>query len=620
MKVIKDIFKKTKVKKYLFFTFTDIFLIFLSLLLSYTVRFEFQINKNWEPSFLVWLPIFILIKIFFLNIFGLYNITWIFVGIRELANILKAMIFSSFIVYFLNLYLKLLISNIVIPRSVLLMDFFLSILFISFFRISKRFYFEILKSSPQGKPTLIIGAGSTGERLAREFIRSGEKHYYPIGFLDDSEGKVGTKIHGIPVLGKINDLKKILEEVSVKTAIIAITTINHIKLKEIFDLLSGAGIEEIKVVPHITKLPEHFVSVKDIQDIKIEDLLYREPVVIDETKIQDFLMEKNVLVTGAGGSIGSEIVKQALKFSPEKIVCLDIDETEIFNLLNSLNNKNFSTLILPYIADIRDENEMEKLFSIHNLEVIFHSAAYKHVPMMEYFPQEAIKTNIFGTYNLGKLAVKYKVEKFINISTDKAVNPTSVMGASKRLAEMFCTSLNKINSTKFISVRFGNVLGSRGSVVPVFLEQIKNGGPVTVTHKDIKRYFMTIPEAVMLVFQAASMGEGGEVFVLDMGNPISILKLAEDLIRLNHLKPYEDIKIEFSGLRPGEKLFEELLTAEEGTTQTTHQKIFRAKNESQFEPEKIEEILKELRANLNQKSNKIKEVLKTYVPYYKPYM
>ncbi len=616
---IKDIiFKKTKTKKYLFFLFGDFFLIFLSLFLAYFIRFEFQINEKWEFSFLIFLPIFIFLKLLFLNIFGLYNITWIFVGIRELANILKAMFFSSFIIYFLNLYIRHIFSNISLPRSVLLMDFFLSILFISFFRISKRFYLEIIKANPEGKPTLIIGAGSTGERLVREFIRSEEKHYYPIGFLDDSYEKQGTKIHGVPVLGKINDLNKVLEENEVKTAIIAITTINHLKLQEIFNLLSEANIEEIKVVPHITHLPEKAVSIKDIQDLKIEDLLYREPVQIDESKVREFLSERNVLVTGAGGSIGSEIVRQALKFSPSKIICLDIDETEIFNLLNGLM-KNYNTMVIPYVGDIRDEMAMENVFKEYKPEVIFHSAAYKHVPMMEYFPQEAIKTNVFGTYLLGKLSIKYKVERFINISTDKAVNPTSVMGATKRLAEMFCTSFNKLNSTKFISVRFGNVLGSRGSVVPVFLEQIKNGGPVTVTHKDIKRYFMTIPEAVILVFQAAAMGEGGEVFVLDMGKPISILTLAEDLIKINKLKPYEDIKIEFTGLRPGEKLFEELLTAEEGTTKTTHEKIFRAKNESHFKAEEFDDILKNFNDNFNSSPGKLKEILKKYVPYYKPF-
>ncbi|MEJ5166069.1 MAG: nucleoside-diphosphate sugar epimerase/dehydratase [Thermoanaerobaculia bacterium] len=619
MEIFDGLLKKTRTKKYLFFTLGDVFLIFLSLFLSYTVRFEFQLKRSWEVDFLLWFPIFILIKLFFLNIFGLYNITWAFVGIRELANILKAMFFSSSILYFLNVYLKYVVQNVYVPRSILLMDFFLSVLFISFFRVSKRFYYEIVKTQPQGKPTLIIGAGSTGERLVREFIRSEERHYFPIGFLDDSEDKQGTKIHGIPVLGKISDLNRVLEENEVKTAIIAITTINHIRLKEIFESLSEAGIEEIKVVPHITKLPEHAVSVRDIQDIKIEDLLYREPVQIEETRIQEFLMEKRVLITGAGGSIGSEIVRQVLKFSPEKVICLDIDETEIFNLLNSLK-KSLNTLIIPYVADIREKRAVEKLFQEHKPEVVFHSAAYKHVPMMEYFPQEAIKTNIFGTYNLGKLALEYKVERFINISTDKAVNPTSVMGATKRFAEMLCTSLNKQNSTKFISVRFGNVLASRGSVVPVFLEQIKKGGPVTVTHKDMKRYFMTIPEAVILVFQAAAMGEGGEVFVLDMGKPVSILKLAEDLIRINRLKPYEDIQIEFTGLRPGEKLYEELLTAEEGTTKTTHQKVFRAKNESHFDGKELQKILKEFEESLEENSLKIKNLIKKYVPYYKPHI
>jgi FlaA1/EpsC-like NDP-sugar epimerase len=609
----------SRFKRILFFLVVDATLLAFGFLTAFYLRFELSLPPAQEHALLLWLPFLILLKILLLRLFGLYSITWSFVGIREFANILKAFSLALFLTYFGNLYLRFFLPHETIPRSVLLIDFILCTMLISAFRISKRIYLEVLRGQPQGKPALIVGAGPTGERLAREFLRPGPGIYTPVCFVDDDASKQGSRIHGIPVEGRLEDIPAVLERHPVEAAIIAITTLNHLQVKRIFEMLVAHGLKEIKVVPHISRLPERAVTVKDIQDIHIADLLYREPVTIDESRVRDFLTDKAVLVTGAGGSIGSEIVRQLQKFYPARVILLDVDETDVFNLLQELKGRaNVGTDIVPFIGDIRDSETLEKLFSLHAPGVVFHAAAYKHVPMMEHFPDEAARTNIFGTYRLGKAALAHGVRSFVNISTDKAVNPTSIMGATKRMAEMVCSTLNQMNGTRFISVRFGNVLASRGSVVPLFLDQIKNGGPVTVTHPKVQRYFMTIPEAVILVFQAASMGKGSEVFVLNMGEPVPILQLAEDLIRLNHLEPYKDIKIEFSGLRPGEKLYEELLTAEEGTTATPHQKIFVARNQALLTAEMLEAILGEFEAALRHHPRAVKDLLLKHVPHYSP--
>ena len=341
---------------------------------------------------------------------------------------------------------------------------------------------------------------------------------------------------------------------------------------------------------------------------------------MDLKKFSEFLFGKKILVTGAAGSIGSEIVRQLVKFNPAEIVAFEIDETELHNLQLELKDslKNKKIKFVPVVGDVRDEKKVNEVFSRFKPNIVFHAAAYKHVPLMEFFPEESVKTNVFGTYNVAIASVNNGVDKFVNISTDKAVNPTSVMGATKRLAEIICRVLNDLGKTKFISVRFGNVLGSRGSVVPIFLEQIKKGGPVTVTHPEMKRYFMTIPEAVLLVLQAAAMGEGGEVFVLDMGEPVKIVKLAEELIKLQGLEPYKDIDIVFTGLRPGEKLFEELLTAEEGTDRTYHEKIYKARIKKNLSLNELKNLLDVLRRVIDEGSaDDIKAVLRKYIPFYK---
>lgn len=615
--IMSDLLRPTKLKKFLFFLAGDAVLLSLAFWLSFVMRFEFHFPYGYENLILTWLPVVLAIKILLLQVFHLYNISWSFVGIREMFSIFRACFFSSLILALINQVTIYTVKGMTLPRSVILIDFMISILFILAFRVSKRFYVEAMNIPTSGKRTLIIGAGPTGERLVREFIRSGDNEYYPVGYVDDDPNKVRTLIHGVQVLGNLSNLPEIVKDYSVEAAIIAITTAKHIMIQKLFSVLNKGGVKEIKVVPHLSQLPSNSVSIKDIQSIRISDLLYRDMVETDTDSIRDLLAQKRVLITGAAGSIGSEIVRQVLLYHPSQVIVFDIDETEVFNLMIEIKPKaRMGTEIVPYVGDVRSDHTMKKLFKKYAPEVVFHAAAYKHVPMMEVFPSEALETNFMGTFNLARNAVSNKVKIFVNISTDKAVNPTSIMGATKRMAEMVCSTFNQMNGTNFISVRFGNVLGSRGSVVPIFLNQIKKGGPITVTHKQVKRYFMTIPEAVSLVFQAASMGRGGEVFVLDMGEPVFITKLAEDLIKLNGMEPYTDIPIEFVGLRPGEKLFEELLTAEEGTDSTNHEKIFIAKNATKFDEGGLEEVIAGIQRMMFNGDFDVKSFLKQYVPFY----
>jgi len=616
---MKNIFKPTKEKRFLFFLFSDIFIFSISFIFSFLIRFEFNIPDRYSDIILYWLPIFILVKIFIFTLFKIYTFSWRFISLNEFFQILKALFISFLLLIFIDLIARNYLNRFSVPLSIPMIDFLISSFFVLSVRVSKRVYKEIFMKSKEGKRTLIIGAGHTGERLLRDILKNKNSNLNPICFVDDDPMKEGIRIHGIPVCGKLADIPYLVKENRIETIIIAIPSLNHKKTKEIFDILKSLGINDIKIVPSVFEDFKNKITVKDLKDISIEDLLYREQVKIEKEKIKDFFKGKTILVSGAGGSIGSEIVRQLIEFNPKSVIALEIDETELHNLTLELDKKikESKTDFIPIVADIKDINKLKRIFATYNPQIVFHAAAYKHVPLMEYFPEEAVKTNIFGTYNMAIVSIENNVEKFINISTDKAVNPTSIMGATKRMAEMICSSLNELGKTKFISVRFGNVLGSRGSVIPIFLEQIKKGGPITVTHPEMKRYFMTIPEAVLLVFQATVMGKGGEVFVLDMGEPVKIVNLAEELIKLHGLEPYKDIEIIFTGLRPGEKLFEELLTAEEGTEKTYHEKIFIAKISKNISKDELETFLKQLSDILEKSPEKIKDLLKRYIPFYK---
>ena len=623
-RIRKLFFSPTPFKRSIFFLLGDIFFFSLSLFLSFWLRFDFHFPKKYFPLFWHSLPFFVILKLAFLYWFGLYRIIWRYVGLREFVNILKALSLSEIILFVLFKYFFPVFDLFLgYPRSIFLMDLYISILFISGFRITKRVYREFFNQNhiSGGKRTLILGAGDVGEMVVRDLARRNFRDYHPQGFLDDDPMKRGTFIHGIPVLGTLEDLEKIARREGVEALIVAIARLSHRKLREVYYRAQEAGIKEIKAVPSLYAYTEPRVESLRLEDLRVEDLLKREEVKVEKEKIRKFLRGKRVLITGAGGSIGSELTRQVASFGPEKLVLFEIDETELHRMMLELKElyPEMEEKTIFVVGDITDREKVERVFREYQPEIVFHAAAYKHVPMMEFNPEEAVRVNIFGTYYVASAAVRYGTKKFIMISTDKAVRPTSIMGATKRMAEYICQALNDGN-TEFVSVRFGNVLGSRGSVLPIFLEQIKKGGPVTVTHKDMKRYFMTVSEAVALVLQASVMGRGGQVMVLDMGKPVKILKLAEELIRLHGLEPYKDIAIKFTGLRPGEKLFEELLTAEEGTEATYHERIFIAKNTPKFSHEEIANILKEFQDifgnNSKNLSQKIKETLRKYVKFY----
>ena len=610
----------THSKRFAFFLVGDIILLTFSFYLSFLFFYNFKIPVDIKENFTLLIGYFIPFKILFILLFRGYRIIWRYFSIKDAINIFLG-IFVSNIIFLPVSYFLLKFS---LPISIFFIDIFVSLFFILSFRILKRVFLELIFKTgiKRGKRTFIIGAGNIGELILRDIVKNRFLEYYPIGFVDDDIKKIGGYIHSLKVFGPIEKIPNLVYKYDIECCIIAIHNIKSEKLREIYRMLKEAGVKSIKIIPEIYGSFPEKITIKKLEEIKIEDLVGRKEVKLNLDSIKNFIYGKKVLITGAGGSIGSELAFQVLQFEPSYLILLDIDETEIFNLEKKFkNNFTNNTKVEFIVADIKDYEKINEIFERFNPDIVFHSAAYKHVPLMELHPDEAVKVNIFGTYNLAKISVSNRVKKFVLISTDKAINPTSVMGATKRMSEYICNAWNELGITEFVSVRFGNVIGSRGSVIPLFLEQLKNGGPLTVTHKEMKRYFMTIPESVSLVLQASVLGEGGQVLVLDMGEPVSILKLAEDLIRLHGLEPYKDIDIDFIGLRPGEKIFEELLTSEEGTTATKHERIFIAKNKKRYSLDEIDKIIEELKEVVwnvkDDKGKRIKEILAKYIVTYK---
>jgi FlaA1/EpsC-like NDP-sugar epimerase len=602
---IKSLLFPTQFKRSFFFIFSDALAIQFSLCLSFLLRFEFAISDWYLEVILYAAPLFLIVKLLSFTGFRLYRITWKYVGIRDLGNIFGAIILSVTVLAALMLVvipilfqfhpLKKLDS---FPKSVFIMDGIISFVFVSAIRISKRMYLEVVPrrgNESSGKRTLIIGAGHTGELIVRDIMRQEKSEFHPVGMLDDDRNKLGTYMHGVEVLGSLEELKTIIRKQRVEAVIIAIPSLNYKLLRAIYDSAREAEVRSVKVIRRMYDVNRPDIGLKKLEDIRIEDLIGRKAVEVDYKGIESFLAGKTVLVTGAGGSIGSEIVSQLCAFSPKEIILFDTDETDLHNMELKLGRQYpGSGGNLHYVVgDIRDERRIGEVLGSFRPDIVFHAAAYKHVPMMEYNPYEAVKVNVLGTYNVVRAARASGAGKFIMISTDKAVKPTSVMGATKRIAECICKAFNSDDVTEFISIRFGNVLGSRGSVLPLFLDQLKEGGPITVTHPDIQRYFMTIPEAVSLVLQASTIGKGGEILILDMGEQVKIVKLAEELIKLHGLEPYRDIDITFIGLRPGEKLYEELFTGEEDTLKTKHSMVFVANNADDFSVSDIEAVVTE---------------------------
>lgn len=626
-----EIFKPTKTKRILFFVFLDSILSIISLYVAFNLRFDFDIPEGYLRQLRDVLGLFVFVKIASLSAFKVYLISWRFVSLNELLlfsyALLTAEALLMILVYIPMPVYPMFLPDLPIssfPRSIFLIDFAVSLLAISGLRISKRMYLEVLKqkiSSDKKNRAIIIGSGDLADMLIRDMIKNTETSFMPVAILDDNAQRQGLTIHGLKVVGQIKDLPQIIQSKQVNSIFIADTSIDRQKIRWIYETAKKSNIRQIKIIPNIYKFSDYKPNVQALEDISIEDIIGRQSINIDYSAIKGFIANKIVLVTGAGGSIGSELSLQLCGFAPSQLILLDMDETALHNISLKLH-KSFASLedrIVLKIADIRDFANISKIFKTYKPQIVFHSAAYKHVPMMEYNPEEAVKNNIFGTYNLAQIAVSTDVKRFVMISTDKAVLPTSVMGATKRVAEYICTAFSyAYSSTEFISVRFGNVLGSRGSVLPLFLEQLKQGGPLTVTHRDMQRYFMTIPEAVSLVLQAGVNGSAGDVLVLDMGEPVKILKLAEDLIALHGLTPYVDIDIKITGLRPGEKLFEELLTAEEGTLATRHEKIFTAKSVERFTLDEINTMIDEFKRALDSEKTHeaIRQLLRKWVKHY----
>jgi len=517
------------------------------------------------------------------------------------------------------------------------MDWCFTVLLISGYRLCIRIYFErisngntsfiptrqlltpFFKKMPETKRLLIIGAGDGGEKIYREIHNNERLQYTVIGFLDDDLTKVGRKIHGVPILGKIGNIQKIAKKVNADEALIAIPSATSEQMREILTYCRKSGLK-FKTIPGIGELINGKVTVNTIREVDYRDLLGRDLIRLDEDKIGSYLHDQCVMVTGAGGSIGSELCRQICRFKPHSIVMYERAESPLYEINHELKQDFGAVNTIPVLADVQDKTQLEKAFGAYRPQTVFHAAAYKHVPMLEMQPWKAVDNNIQGTANLVEITNKFDVGRFVFVSTDKAVRPANVMGASKRIAEMLIQSQNGcgLSHTKFMTVRFGNVVGSVGSVIPLFKKQIKKGGPVTVTHPEVARFFMTIPEACQLILQAGAMGKGGEIFLLDMGTSIKIDDMARDLIRFSGFEPDVDIKIEYIGLRPGEKLSEELIIEGEDVVPTSHEKIMVLKG--------MDCNLQILNGNINnliqlakdQKIDTIKGKLQEMVPEYRP--
>ena len=575
---------------------SDVLITAFSYWFAFLLRFSFSIPEVFYKKMLMSIPILVAIRCCSFFFFGLYSGIWRYASISDLARILKAVALSSilFVVYVTFFYR---LAD--FPRSVFVIDCFIVICFIGgsrfLYRLSREFY---ITKSKNGKRILIIGAGDAAERLLREMRQNPNIDYDIVGFLDNNPARKGRRIHDVPILGQVDDIERIGVKEHIEEAIVAIPSINGKEMRAIMYQCGNAGIT-CKTLPAISDILNGTITINQIREIRIEDLLGREHIELNREQISDYLSGKRVLVTGAAGSIGLELCRQIMKVGPERLILFERVENEIYNVemefLETFRDGPY-TLIL---GDILDTKRLEHVMQEYKPQVVFHAAAYKHVPITEANPFEAVKNNVLGTLNVAEISARCGVEKFVLISTDKAVKPANVMGMTKRIAELICQGMNGGQRTKFIAVRFGNVLNSAGSVIPLFRKQILNGGPITVTHPEMTRYFMSIPEAAQLVMQAGAMGNGGEIFVLDMGEPVKIVDLAKDMIRLMGLKAGEDIDVVYTGLRPGEKIHEELVSHSEEIEKTSHEKIMLVKTSSvQWRSfrEKIDELFNDMNA------------------------
>jgi len=568
----------------------DLLLLAGALYASYMIRFEFDIPSGFFIRFKLLLPAALGIKFIVFNFFDLYRGMWRYTGLSDLLNIIKASSVSTLIIISIVLFSSRFVG---FSRSIFIIDLCLTILLISGLRLSVRFYFEnadqslreaagslfrlFKKPAAGGKNLIIIGAGDGGEKIFREIRNNAQLGYSVVGFLDDNPIKIGKKIHSLPVLGPIRDLSIAAQKVRADETLIAIPSASSDQMRNIVELCKESGVT-FKTIPGYGELIDGRVTVNSIREVAYRDLLGREEIRLDKEKIGAYLKGETVLITGAGGSIGSELCRQVCRFAPGRILLYERAESPLYEIELELKRTFPEVDVIPILADIQDPAQLKAVFDTHCPQTVFHAAAYKHVPMLELQPWKAVENNIQGTLNLLAAAEQHNIERFVFVSTDKAVRPTNVMGASKRVAEMLVQNRHTGPDvrTRFMIVRFGNVIGSVGSVIPLFKKQIAEGGPVTVTHPEVTRFFMMIHEACQLILQAGALGNGGngvEIYVLDMGTPIKIIDMARDLIRFSGFVPDEEMKIEVVGLRPGEKLYEELMSEDEGIVPTSHDKI-----------------------------------------------
>jgi len=598
----------------------DGFTIVASFIWAFYLMFDFSFPEQYFPLLKSWLPLIVMVQLAVFNISGFYKVIWRFTSLWELLTIIKFVTISSAISLF---GIGLLTGFSIHPGSVLLSFYFFNVLFICFTRVSVRVYFSHFKNQPifgkvQSKKRLIlIGAGKTGAKISREILDTVDSPYVVTGFIDDDLDKRGARLHGIQVLGTTADLEKLI--IPFDELLITTPSASGNELLRIIDACKLTG-KRFKTVPSLSELIDKDVSLAAIRDVSYLDLLGRDEVKLDMNSIENMLYGKRVLITGAGGSIGSELVQQCLAFGPSEIICLDNNEEKIFDIMTLSTTSKLNTIIKPVLGNINEKNQLEKVFNENRPQIVFHAAAYKHVPIQETHPWTAVRTNVGGTLGILELTDKYHAEKFVLVSTDKAVNPVNVMGATKRLAEILIQSMNVNSDTEFLAVRFGNVMGSSGSAIPIFEKQIQNGGPVTITHPEMTRYFMSIQEASQLILQSGAIGKGGEIILLEMGKPIKIDQLARDLIKLSGLKPDVDIPVVYSGLRPGEKLYEELQSLDEKLISTSHKKIMILKDENHrmLWEELKSKVYDLIKASEELDSDKIQIKLKALLPRYAP--
>ncbi len=597
----------------------DIVVAILAWIGAYLLRFNFDIPEDFMASMLHTLKWVVPLQAFVFIVFGLYRGVWRFASVADLQRIFFAVASATALI---TVALFMMRTDIVIPRSVIILDPILLILMMG----GSRFVYRAWKEHKlygttlkQGSPVIVLGAGEAAVALVKDLSRSTQ--WQVVALLDDDASMRGREIFGVKVLGAIQDLAAISKRSSVNHVIVAMPSVHHQRRRQAIELANQLRLE-VLTVPAIDDLISGKVSISQIRKVDVEDLLGRDAVNLDNSGLQKLIDRETVLVSGAGGSIGSELCRQILKFNPVTLICLDISEFSLYQLEQEFSAKKLSTKLVYVTTDVKNKVRIDNLLNQYKPSVVFHAAAYKHVPMMETGNVwEALSNNVIGTHTLAQACKQAGVAKFVLISTDKAVNPTNVMGASKRLAEMVCQGLQddlgeNVAGTRFVIVRFGNVLGSSGSVIPKFRDQIAKGGPITITHPEITRYFMSIPEAAQLVMQAGLMGRGGEIFVLDMGEPVKISALAADMIRLSGLQP-DEIKIEYVGLRPGEKLYEELLADDEHTLPTPHEKLRIAKARKS-DAAWVEQLLQWIVTTPTTDENDIKSALAAWVEEYRP--